>query len=253
MNDRKAGAPFLQALHHTRRKDLAALLDGLQPSVRAELEQIAEVRSVAAGQILIADNSVSQDVGYVLDGILSLRKTLPDGRTHIIGLLVPTDMYGRVFYGVSTYQVEALTDARVFGFARLPLERIMLQHPEVEQYFLANILDELDAMREWLLLLGTRKVISRVAAFLLILGRRKARQMIGAGKPPIAVHVPIRRLNLAEYLGTSVESLSRSLRSLERQSLIRQLNPTHFEILDLDGLIEAAGHDLIGRAPDSPQ
>ena len=126
-------------------------------------------------------------------------------------------------------------------------EKILRDVPEVERLFLINVLDELDAAREWILLLGGHKATERLASFLLILSRRKTRLWNAAQikqPPPIPIHLSIRRVDIAHYLGTRPETLSRAVHYLERAEAIRIVDPYRFEILDLDLLTEIAGHDL---------
>lgn len=231
---------------------LKALFDALAPEARQGLAAVARVRTIKAGEIVIDDGEDPKQIGYILDGNLAMTKALPDGRSHIIGLLVPTDMYGRVFDGASSYRVEALTDTKVFCIDRGPFEAILRKVPEIERLFLVNVLDELDAAREWILLLGGHKAVQRLASFLLILCRRKTRlpeAMTGAPQPML-VHVVIRRVELAHYLGTRPETLSRAFHQLAKAQAIRIVDAYCFEILDLGLLIDFAGHDLIsGTAP----
>lgn len=233
------------------RGHLKALFEALAPEARRELAGIASVKTIKAGTVVVEDGEDPVQIGYIVDGNLAMTKVLPDGRTHIIGLLVPTDMYGRVFDGASSYRVEALTETRVFCFDRGPFEAILRKVPEIERLFLVNVLDELDAAREWILLLGGHKAVQRLASFLLILSRRKIRLPDGGGgraERPILLHVAIRRVELAHYLGTRPETLSRAFHQLARSKAIRIVDAFTFEVLDLASLIEFAGHDLITNA-----
>ena len=239
--------PF--GLHAEEGSHLALLLESLSAVARQDLLAISELHTVPAGTVVIPEGERSDQLGYIVDGTLAMKKRLPDGRTHIIGLLVPTDLYGRIFDGASAYRIETLTEARLLSFDRAGFERILAGAPEVERMFLVEILDELDAAREWILLLGGRKVVERVASFLLILCRRRARELVpepqAAG--PVRVHIPISRTDLAQYLGARPESLSRALHELERVKAIHMNDPYDFELVDIARLVEIAGHDLITR------
>ncbi len=226
---------------------LGQMFQALTPAKREELGRISHLHTLKAGQVVIADGEEASHIGYIIDGILAMTKVLPGGRTHIIGLLNPTEIYGRIFDGPSSYQIEALTDARVLRFDKLPFERILLDVPEIERLFLVNVLDEMDAAREWILLLGGRKIIERVASFLVILSRHKVRKL-GADQKnqnvPIAIHIAIRRIDLARYMGTRPESLSRAFRELEKCNILKRMDSNNFEILNLNALIKIVGHDL---------
>ncbi|MGO4915494.1 Crp/Fnr family transcriptional regulator [Pseudogemmobacter sp. W21_MBD1_M6] len=252
MSGADQGPVLPQGLRGAKGTHLADLFAMMSPATRDKIGKISRVKTIAAGKIMIEDGEETDHVGYVLDGMMCMTKLLQDGRKHIIGLLVPTDMYGHLFDGASSYQVEALTETQIFCLDRVPFEKILKETPEIERMFLVNVLDELDAAREWILLLGARKVIERVASFLLILIRRRSRLIGSAGLEdhPIAIHIPIRRIDLAHYLGTRPESLSRALHELDAIGVIKIHDPSHLEVMDLAALIDAAGHDLISE--DSP-
>ncbi|MDP3861595.1 MAG: Crp/Fnr family transcriptional regulator [Phaeovulum sp.] len=220
--------------------------DTFTRTARAEIAAISSQRTILAGETVVAVGERSRYLGYVLDGILGMKKVLPDGRTHIIGLLTEADMFGRVLDGGSGFSVEALTDAEVFCIERQPFERILRQDPATERAFLVNVLDEIDAARDWVLLLGGRRVLERVASMLLLLVRHRSPQAEGGergGHAPVPVDLPIRRADLAQYLGTRPESLSRAFHRLQSRGLIRLLDPFHFEILDYAALVEISGND----------
>ncbi len=221
---------------------LGTLLTSLEPAVRTGLEAHALLHTVAAGTIVSEAGQPSAKICYVVKGTLAMTQVIDDGRKHIIGLLVPTDLHGRLFGGVAAYRVEALSDATLCCFDRIYFEDLMRQNPDIERLFLLHILDELDAAREWLFLISGRKVINRTAALLAILARRMRPK---SHNKAIPVHLPLRRQELAHYLGTTPESLSRSFHELANRGILQIIDPQHFAILDLGALIDISGHDLV--------
>ncbi|TCP40794.1 Crp/Fnr family transcriptional regulator [Rhodovulum marinum] len=230
---------------------LAEILETLPDAHARSLGAIARVRDLARGEHVVAESGRPEEIGYLLHGALGMQKCLPDGRTHIIGLLVPTDMYGRLFDGPSSYDIVALTDAQVLSFPRDPFEDILKASPEIERLFLVNVLDELDSAREWVLLMGGHKIVERVASFILILFRRKLR-LAGHRGAAVArkVEIPIRRADLAHYLGTTPESVSRALHELEHEGILRLLDAYEIEIANLPGLVRVSGADHLAGSAD---
>ena len=220
---------------------LEKLLNALPPEVTARLLSQATLRDVAAGDIILDRAARSAEVGYVLDGMLAMLQVLEDGRKHIVGLLVPTDIYGRVFDGPSGYRIEALSPTRILSFPRDFFEAVLRDNPEAERLFLVHLLDEVDAAREWLLLISGRTAVNRLAAFLTILLRRSTFRRTGG---QAEVHVPLSRKDLAHYLGARPETLSRAFHDLERKGVLRIVTPHHFTITNEEALIEASGDDL---------
>lgn len=219
---------------------LEKLLEALEPDITKKLLSLATSRDVAIGETLIERGMQSEYVGYVLDGSLAMVQVLEDGKKHIVGLLVPTDIFGRLFNGASSYRIEALSAARILTFPRPFFEQLLRDNPEAELLFLVHLLDEVDAAREWLLLISGRKAVNRLASFINILQRRSKLKRIG----PAIVHVPLSRRDLAHYLGARPETLSRAFHELERKGVLRIVDPHCFEILDQQALIDASGDDL---------
>jgi CRP/FNR family transcriptional regulator, anaerobic regulatory protein len=220
---------------------LEKLLDSLQPEITAGLLSQATLRDVSVGEAIVERGMRSEEVGYVLDGTLAMVQLLEDGKKHIVGLLVPTDIYGRMFDGPSSYRIEALSASRILSFPRVPFEQLLRDNPEAERLFLVHLLDEVDAAREWLLLISGRKAVNRLASFLTILLRRSKFTRVD-GQP--VVRVPLSRKDLAQYLGARPETLSRAFHELERRGILRIVDPYQFRIIDEKALIDASGDDL---------
>jgi CRP/FNR family transcriptional regulator len=236
--------PRLPAALGAHRGRIRHLLDKLSPDMRNALLDSARIEELPHGSVLCPEGQRGDRVGYVLDGALGMRKTLLDGRTHLIGLLVPTDMFGRFFNGPSTHDLVALSDSRIFTFDRATFERAMAGSPEVERQFLVNLLDELDAAREWILLLSGHRVTERVASFLLVMLRRSGRGG-GQGGEGRVVRIPISRHDLAHHLGTRPESLSRAFHQLQKSGAIEMIDPYTIRITHVAALVEASGADLV--------
>lgn len=206
------------------------------------LKAHSKVLRIPAGTMLTEEFEASTEIGFVLEGMLGMLKQLPDGRSHLIGVLIQDDHYGRIFDGPSSYRLEALTEARVFTLQRAALEEVLHLEADAEKRLLVHLLDEIDSAREWVLLISGTKVIERVASYLLILLRRTTKP--ADGSPPV-IHQPLSRRDLARFLGTRPETLSRALHELEGAGAIRILQPHRFAVADSRSLIEAAGKDLV--------
>lgn len=230
---------------------LGKLLCALPPQVKDALLSNATVREVEAGDVLVESGQQSTELGYVITGTLAMTQILGHERKHIVGLLVPTDVFGRLFDGPSNYQIEALTSTTIISFPRAALEEILRRNPAAERLFLVHLLDEMDAAREWLLLMSGRKVINRLASFLMIMVRRSR---LGRTTGPIRLRIPLSRKDLAHYLGARPESLSRAFHDLEHQGILRSHGPYVFDIVDIDTLTDASGDDLTienAKIPDA--
>ena len=220
---------------------LAKLLEAFSPEGRRRFNGMARVRQVAAKSTVTVEGENPDEIGFVLDGTLATCKLLSEGRTHIVGLLVPTDLYGRVHEGPPKHRVEALSDARVIAIKRTSFEDLLTQEPEAARVLLVHVLEELDTTREWAVLRSESKVVNRVASFLVLSARRDRKPTSG----PMLVTLSLTRADLASYLGTRPETLSRAFHELADRRLIRILDPYRFQIDDLSALLEMTGQDLV--------
>lgn len=223
---------------------LAQLLGAFSGEGRAQFHRMARTRAVPPKTVLAAEGEEAAELGFVLSGTLAMSKILPDGRTHIIGLLVPTDMFGRVYNGPQRHRVEALSDARLLCLRRSMFEDLLAREPEAERHLLVHALDALDSAREWAVLRNGSKVVNRVASFLVMLaGHGKARLDGLPGALQVKLHLS--RADLASYLGTRPETLSRAFHELADRHIIRIVDPYRFLIDDLPALREMAGQEPV--------
>jgi CRP/FNR family transcriptional regulator len=211
-----------------------------------QLEQMKYYRSFPAGQTVIWSGDPMEFVASVVTGIASLTQTMEDGRTQMVGLLLPSDFVGRPGRRSSPYNVTATTDLLMCCFRKKPFEELMLRTPHVGQRLLEMTLDELDAAREWMLVLGRKTAREKIASLLAIIGRRDA--ALGMGKPggKVVFDLPLTREAMADYLGLTLETVSRQMSGLKRDGVIELGGKRSIIVPDFDRLVEEAGDDSDG-------
>lgn len=238
----------LRRLLDGARPRLLQVFGSISPRQQETLAQMASVRHVAKGDIIAREGAECDEVGWLLDGALAMVEASNGGPPQIIGVLLPTDMYGRLFDGPFRYRIEALGDARLLCLPKAAFESFLRGEPEIERRFIVTILDELDSAREWAMLLNNTSVVERVGSFLLILARRTHAGGIDTDTAGVRVHVPFRRKDLAACLAIRSESLSRAIHRLASEGTIRIVDPDTFDILDMQALFDISGQDA--RLPE---
>ncbi|MCI5076469.1 Crp/Fnr family transcriptional regulator [Oricola sp.] len=210
-----------------------------------ELSRISHLREYEKGQVIVAQGDDAEIVGNVVSGIVKLTNMSMSGQQNIVGLLFPSDFFGRAFSDESRFSYEAATDVTLCCMSRHAFETFVVRHPEVEHELLLTILDELDATREWTAMTSCHTTMQRVATFLFILSRRSDGVFCDPSSrtrlPRPIIALPIGRRDIAAYLGTTPETLSRNIQTLVRQNIIRSLDTNHFEVVDMPGLIDRTG------------
>mgnify|MGYP000270862796 CR=1 FL=1 len=204
------------------------------PVLCAEVMALSQTRIVPAGTTVVHEDDEAVLVGSIIRGALCIKKNEADGRQHVVGLLLPGDTFGRPFTATAQFAIEAASESVLCCFNRASLEKLILRNPALEHQMYLSVLDQLDQTRQWILLRGCHRVPQRVASFLLFLCRDEP-----APHPASRiVTIPLNRKDLAAFLGTTVETVSRILQSLARRQIIRIHTPKRLEILDRHRLFE---------------
>jgi CRP/FNR family transcriptional regulator len=176
-----------------------AICGALSSDNLARINQIARQKTYRAGETIFFENDEVSYLGNVLSGVVKLGKLLPDGRQQIVGLQFASDFLGRAFKGKATCHAEAATDVELCIFPRKPFETL-----------LNDIHDQ--SARE------------KVAKFLLMIARRIPN--IGCGGDDgedidaIRFDLPLSRADMADFLGLTIETVSRQITRLKTDSLI---------------------------------
>jgi len=204
------------------------------PALQAEVMALSQTRIVPAGTTVVHEDDDAVLVGSIVRGALCIKKNEADGRQHVVGLLMPGDTFGRPFTATAQFAIEAASESVLCCFNRASLEKLISRHPALEHQMYLSVLDQLDQTRQWILMRGCHRVSQRVASFLLFLYRDEP-----AHHPACRfVTIPLNRKDMAAFLGTTVETVCRTLQSLARRQIIRIDTPKRLEILDKYRLLE---------------
>ena len=216
------------------------------PDELSRLEEIKYYRNISAGQTLFFAGDPLEFVASVVFGVASLMRTMADGRVQMVGLLLPGDFMGRPNRETIDCDVVAETDMLLCCFRRRPFERLIEDTPHVGQRLLQMTLDELDAAREWMLVIGRKTAREKVASFLCLFARRTAGLTGGSTGNSTKITLPLTRETMANYLGLTIETVSRQLTALRKDGLIVLDGSRDVEIPDLVALMAETGDDTDG-------
>ena len=220
-----------------------------EPDELAKLEEARYYRRYEAGQTVVWAGDDMEFVASLETGVATLSETLEDGRTQMVGLLFPSDFLGRPGRSVAPYNVTATTDLLLCCFRRNEFERLMEETPHISQRLLEMTLDELDAAREWMLILGRMTAREKIASLLVILARREAAAQKNVPGDRFGFGMPRTREATADYLGLTLETVSRQFSALKRDGLIELEGKRGVIIPDFEALIQETGDDADGGLP----
>ncbi|MDC7742014.1 MULTISPECIES: Crp/Fnr family transcriptional regulator [Rhizobium] len=204
----------------------------LSSSQLRELGRHSLRRKVDAGCEIVAQGSESSFYSNIMRGVVKLCKVMPDGRQQIVGLQFAPDFIGRPFVRESTLSAEAATDAEICVFPRNLLDRMISETPELQRSLHDQALKELDAAREWMLTLGRRTAEEKVASLLHLIATHAEPQRATSA----AFDLPLSRAEIADFLGLTIETVSRQMTRLRKSGVIRIENFRHIIVPDMDEL-----------------
>ncbi|GAA0292852.1 Crp/Fnr family transcriptional regulator [Rhodovulum strictum] len=213
------------------------------------LAETAQIETVPADKVLWHDDAPQTAVGIVLTGYLRFQRYSREGRRQILNLTVPGDLFGQETEGRAGYTLEAATEVRLCRFDRRSFDRLVADDGTLRRALYRFNAGRLERLRWLTWTIGALRPEERIVAFLL-----NARGFLpyrplpdGAG----LISLSVGRRDIADLLATSVETICRVFKALERDGLIRLLDASHILFLDLDALAERAGLPH-AAAPEDP-
>lgn len=229
-----SGIPVLCQACEARHKGVCGALSADQ---LINLNKQSTRRRVEPGVELIAETQQTQSYANIISGVVKLTKMMADGRQQIVGLQFAPDFLGRPFRPDSSITADAATEVNVCSFPKTMLDRMIKDTPELEHKLLEQTLKELDEARDWMLTLGRKTAAEKVASFLYLIATHINPEQ-GAG--PISFGLPLTRSDIADFLGLTIETVSRQLTKLRKENVILIRNNRHVEVPDLARLAEKA-------------
>jgi len=170
----------------------------------------------AAGQTIVVEGDPRTHVFRVLTGAVRLYKALADGRRQVIDFLVAGDCFGLIGPEHHACSVEAIVPSTLARCPRSNLETALRANPELATRLLELAEAELERAHDQMLLLGRKSAQEKVAAFLSGFVRRRGGQCDGC----VRIRLPMSRQDMADYLGLTIETVSRTLTRLRQDGLI---------------------------------
>lgn len=211
-----------------------------------QLESMKFYRSFEPGQLITCEGDRMDFVASVVSGAATLTRITEDGRAQIVGLLLPGDFLGRPGRETAAFNAAAVSKLVLCCFRHKPFNEMMQKTPQIARRLLQMSLDELDAARDWMLLLGRKLAREKIASFLLIIAKREAALHNSQLGGRMEVELPLSRAAMADYLGLTLETVSRQISALNREGIIELTDKRLVILPDFGLLANEAGGDSPG-------
>ncbi|MGE5550098.1 MAG: Crp/Fnr family transcriptional regulator [Bacteroidota bacterium] len=203
----------------------------LLPAEQDRIHDLIRKSAYAPGEIIFRPGDEAADFFLVSFGRVKIAQLAADGKVQLLRILALGDFFGElsVFAGEEAlpYQAEALTEVHLCRIRRQDMETLLDTTPVLARKLLTGMAARLREAERLIEHLGLRDVRSRLAAVLLDAFRKA-----GAAADGAAVPFAWRQRDLAEYLATTQESVSRKLGEMEMQGVIRLTADRQLILLD---------------------
>jgi len=187
-----------------------ATMQGAAPRSTGEPQGV--LLRVAKDEELFAEGEPAEYFYRVVSGTVRTCKLLSDGRRQIDAFHLPGDIFGIEACAEHRFSAEAVGDTTVMAYRRSSLDRLTREHPAFGEQILSSMLRNLQRAQDHMLLLGRKNAKEKIASFLLDLAQR-----LHEGD---RVELPMQRNDIADHLGLTIETVSRTLTEFARSGLI---------------------------------
>jgi CRP/FNR family nitrogen fixation transcriptional regulator len=198
----------------TSRIPAALAMRGASALARGAYEvQHAARHRFARGEEVFAEGDAGTFFYKVVSGTVRTGKLLADGRRQIDAFHLSGDVFGLESGDRHRFTAEAVDEVVVIAYRRSRFASLVNDDPAFGEQLMAAMLTSLDRAHDHMVLLGRKSALEKMASFLLDMARRSP----GADK----VVLPMQRTDIADHLGLTIETVSRTLTQMARDGLIR--------------------------------
>ena len=196
---------------------------------RRQLQRLVTLVAATRGQVVAEQGVVGRDFLVLAAGIVKLWKALPDGRRQIVAFRAADDV-------VSLHRrdtpwpvtAQAVSSCRLFRIEWEALHRLAGRYPAIERALFDLASDEIASLQDRLMTLGRKTVEEKLASFIL----EFCRPSVAPASLSREIHLPMRRPEIAEYLGLTTESVSREFSRLKRDGILAIPRPSRIVVLN---------------------
>lgn len=211
---------------------LVPIFNHLEEEQMDEIMTTTQSVSFKRGEIIYHAGDASDSLYIVNKGKIRIYRLSENGKEQLLRILKPGDFTGELALfrsGQHESYAEAMVDTSVCMIRRDDLQQLLEKYPTISIKVLQEFSRRLEESEKQTARFATEKVETRIALFLA--------EFAEDADEGMEFKLPMSQKDLASYLGTTPETISRKLAQLEDEGYIRQKKGRRVEILDLDGLL----------------
>lgn len=201
-------------------------------------------RRFEAGEHLMTEGETTDYFFDLLDGTVALARNGRDGRRQILSFLGARQFLGAASTERYPNLATALTTVNAICYSRAALEKALESTPAFASQFRKVLTRILESAHDHVYTIGQRSAIERVASFLLYLRANQARfSASGPKEKSEHIDLPMTRLDIADFLGLTIETVSRAFSALKKAEIIAFTDSHSCEILKIDKIRDLGGRE----------
>ena len=195
-------------------------------------QEISTEKKYRNNQNIFLQQDESVNLFNITEGNVKIYQLLNDGRIQIIGFLYPGDFFGSYKNGKYNYSADAIGNVRACVFDQEKLDKYIEKNMSLAKELLHLTSHELTLAQDRISVLGKFGVTERLGKFIFNISEQRKR--IGWKNNPISL--PMTRQDIADYLGLTIETVSREFSKLKISNVIKILNSKQIFITDFEKL-----------------
>ncbi|MFL0166249.1 Crp/Fnr family transcriptional regulator [Candidatus Clostridium helianthi] len=192
-------------------------------------------KEFSKGDVIFTEGNIANTLYFINEGKIKLYKYTKDGKEQILHILSEGDFFGELElikpskYGFNS---KAIEDVKICTLSKEEMKDIMMKNPEIGIKVLETVGERLSKVENLVQNLATNDVDSRMAYLIIELMEKYGENVDGN----ISVKLPISREDMASFIGVTRETISRKLKKLEDENLIKIIGTKTIIIIDEEGL-----------------
>jgi CRP-like cAMP-binding protein len=205
---------------------------------REELARIGTRLRLPSRMVIYREEVAADWVFVVSEGVVKSYKDLPSGKRVVGAFLFPRDLFGLAENGKYVATTQAITRVTLYRLPIGALTELLMHDPGLQFQFLAKVTHELRDSQRRAILINRRDAVGRLAMFITLMRQHVPRETEG----DLDVPLPMSRSDIANYLGLSLESVSRAAAELQRRGIVK------FEGRNLARIVDPARLERLSAA-----
>lgn len=227
-----------------RRGHMAEMAKGVSTPEIDFLFSEGRERHFVTGEHLITEGESSDYVYDLMDGTVALARNGRDGRRQILSFLGAYQFLGAASTPGYPNLATALTPVTAISYPRVALDKALMSSPVFAAEFHIVLTRILESAHDHVYTIGQRSAVERVASFLLYLRANQAHfSSVGPREKSDHIQLPMTRLDIADFLGLTIETVSRAFSGLKKSETISFTDSHSCEILNIQKIRDLGGRE----------